>query len=229
MGCCASSANPYSVKVSPVWSKHADREALVVKNLVLSADTSGDGMLDLKEITVRRGGRGACQHPLPGSQHDRQYPAWARANRPGAVVGAPSDSAGGPITELCCAFFLLDALTARRGCACGGGAANRRAMVPDVAPPWPPPPSRRVGAPIHCASGAHSETPAVCTKKRRRWPVARPPPPPLVTRARGGRLCVFACWCWGLPRPSCPSPPSPTSSQSSRAATATRKRWPLCS
>ena len=43
----------HPVQVSPQWVKSADRTAMEVQELVMHADTSGDGLLDVQEVTVR--------------------------------------------------------------------------------------------------------------------------------------------------------------------------------
>lgn len=45
-------ANDFPIQVSPQWIKSADRTVVEVTNLVMQADTSGDGLLDTQEITV---------------------------------------------------------------------------------------------------------------------------------------------------------------------------------
>ncbi len=42
----------FPIQVSPQWIKSADRTVVEVTNLVMQADTSGDGLLDTQEITV---------------------------------------------------------------------------------------------------------------------------------------------------------------------------------
>ena len=47
------STSRYKVQQSPKWGKDAEAEVRVIRSLLNAADTSGDGVLDLKEITVR--------------------------------------------------------------------------------------------------------------------------------------------------------------------------------
>ena len=52
MFCTPTDAHPFPIQVSPQWIKSADRTVVEVTNLVMQADTSGDGLLDTQEITV---------------------------------------------------------------------------------------------------------------------------------------------------------------------------------
>ena len=49
----ASNSNQYKIHQSPKWGKEAEQEVKAVRALLNAADTSGDGLLDLQEITVR--------------------------------------------------------------------------------------------------------------------------------------------------------------------------------
>jgi hypothetical protein len=50
--CMFCTPTDFPIQVSPQWIKSADRTVVEVTNLVMQADTSGDGLLDTQEITV---------------------------------------------------------------------------------------------------------------------------------------------------------------------------------
>ena len=47
-----SSSKNYRIHQSPKWGKDAELEAKAVRTLLKAADTSGDGVLSLEELTV---------------------------------------------------------------------------------------------------------------------------------------------------------------------------------